>query len=275
MIIILIVCGTFTLFGLGLGRLHLYFKRNAKTLRASIYAIERYQSSSRRKKSTYYRPLIKYTFEGQNYIFSSNFGSSDLKYRINDQVKVLSLDKGAEYVRLQSRIQWLFPLIFFVSGTLGSLIYFYKNPSFIIFSIYLTALALIPTMLYRYLKSKNLLDKFIETVLKAKIEDEISMKDREIFTKKRELKQHLQKNKFIGLIITLFFLLATSTGLHFSWNKTKLSSKEYFFDLMSNLELINQLEKFIQDKNLLLSLILIVFTALLLYSLLYQLFKKR
>ena len=42
-----------------------------------------------------------------------------------------------------------------------------------------------------------------------------------------------------------------------------------------DLELINQLEKYIQDKHLLLSLILIVFTALLLYRLFYQLIKKR
>lgn len=263
------------LFGLSLGGLYLYFRKNGRALPATIYGIERYQSRSNRKTSTYYRPLIKYSFKGKNYIFSSTFGSNEIRFRVGEKVKVYSLDIGPEYVRLKSKVQWLFPLIFFILGFIGSAIYFYKNPSTAFLAIFILFLTSLPFVSIQILKAKGLLDKFNKSALKVKLEDKESMNGREIFIEKKDLNQHIKKNRFVAFIITLIFSLASSTALHFSWKETKEGSKEYFFELIKNYELYTEMEVYIKDKNFLLSIILMLFTALLIYSLIFQVLRKK
>lgn len=275
MIIFLIVSSVFLVFGLLLGLNYFYFKANAKTLPGRIHAIERYQSRQNRKTSTYYRPLIEYAFKGENYVFTSNFGSSDIGWNIGQKVQVYSLDKGPEYVRLKAKIHYLFPLIFFIFGFAGSAFYFYHHHSSLIIGVYATAMILAPIFAYQYLKSKNLVEKFIQELLKNKIETPKSLEEREIFFDKASLSEHAEKNHKVAFFITLFFATGTSTALHFTWAKTKQSSKDFIYSLAEDLSRVEEIKNYMNDKSLAVSLVLAFFTSMLLYSLLYQVITKK
>ena len=275
MIIFLIVSSVFLVFGLLLGLNYFYFKVNAKILPGRIHAIERYQSRQNRKTSTFYRPLVEYAFKGESYVFTSNFGSSDIGWSLGQKVQVYSLDKGPEYVRLKAKIHFLFPLIFFIFGLAGSTYYFYHHHSNLIIGAYATAMMLAPVFAYQYLKSKNLVDKFFEALLKNKIETPESLKEREIFFDKASLNEHSEKNHKVAFLLTLFIAIGTSTGLHFAWEKTKLSSKEFIYGLTEDFSRVEEIKNYMNDKNLVLSLILAFFTSMLLYSLLYQVISKK
>ncbi|MFT6068104.1 MAG: hypothetical protein ACJAT2_002351 [Bacteriovoracaceae bacterium] len=275
MFIILIVSSVFLVFGLLLGLNYFYFKGNARTLPGRIHAIERYQSRTNRRTSTFYRPLIQYAFNGENYVFTSSFGTGDNRWKIGQRVEVYSLDNGPEYVRLKAKIHFYFPLIFFIFGLCGSAYYFYHHHSFIILSVYALGMMLVPFGFYHFLKSKNLVEEFIESLLKNKIEDEESLKGREIFFEKALLEKHTQKNDKAAFIVTLVFAIAISTGLHFSWEKTKDTSKEFIYGLTSDFNSIQEIKNYMNDKNLVLSMILAFFSAMLIYSLIYQVLRKK
>ncbi|MBK24676.1 MAG: hypothetical protein CME70_11830 [Halobacteriovorax sp.] len=271
MYVILIVSGIFTLFGLGFSGLYLYFKNKGKTLKGTVFGIERYISRTNGKaKATMYRPLIKYHFKGKEYLFTASYGSNDIHQRIGDKVKVLSLDDGPEYVRLKTKIQWVFPLAFLSFGIAGSVGFFYVSPSTLVLGIYIALLLLVPMILYQYIKSKGLLEQFTKSLLKAKLEDEESLKAREIIYSKNELDKMLVSFRKGAFVATLFFCLCSSTGFYFSWEKTKDSSKEYFYSVFKNFDLIHEFKLYSNDKSFLLSLFLMFFTVLLIYSLIFQ-----
>ncbi len=275
MFIVLAVSSVFLVFGLLLGLNYFYFTSNAKTLPGRVHAIERYHSRTNRRTSTYYRPLIEYAFKGKNYIFPSSFGTGDIGWSIGQRVQVYSLDTGPEYVRLKSKVHFLFPLIFLIVGLAGSSYYFFNHHSTFILSLYAAVMILAPIAFYQFLKSKNLIDKIIEGFLKNKIEDAETMKGREIYFEKALLNQLTQKNQKVAFIITLVLAIGSSTALHFSWGKASNRSKEFIYGLSSEWARLEEIKSYMNDKNLVLSMVLGFFTAMFIYSLIFQVLKKK
>lgn len=276
MYLILVVSGIFILFGLSFSWIFHYFRNNGETLKATVVGIESYKSRHNNKStSTMYRPIIKYYFQGSKCLFTASYSSSDIHHTIGDKVKVLSLNKGPEYVKLKTKAQWLFPVTFFLFGLGGSLGFFYLNPNKNVLMIYIIFLLLIPVAFFQILKSKGFLDQFIDSILKTKLEDDESLKERNIFFDKSDLDKKITSFRKSGIIITIIFFFASNVGLYYSWLYSKLSSKEYFMKIIKDYELLNDLKLYIHDKNFFLFLILLFFTIVLAYSLIYQAFIKK
>jgi hypothetical protein len=272
--VLLIVSGIFTLFGLFFCLLYLYFKRRGRLIPAKIFAIERYQSTTNHQQTTLYRPLIKYNFKGQSYIFSSSFGSSNVSHKIGQEVKVISLETGPEFVRLKTPIQWLLPFIFFAVGVTGAGIYFTKAPSNFVLTLYAITLILIPYGILRVLRAKGLVDQFFEEVLKTRIEDKESLEGRKLFKDQKMLKLHLNRSHTFTFAFTAILTLGSIIGSILCWKKILPRSKSYIFDLPGNMQRLNELEIYLNDRNLLLFLIMMFFSFVFIYSLIYQQLKK-
>lgn len=274
MFVLFVVGAIFCLFGGLFLLVNLYFKNHGKVLRGSVIGIERYISKGRkRSRSVMYRPLIEYHFNGKAIIFNTSIGTNSIRYRIGEKVKVLSLNKGPEYVRLNSILWWTFPAVFFGIGLILVAAYIlgsesYQAKTFTIF-VFLTVLL----VAYFRLKSKNLIERLVDTALQVKIEDIESMKGREIFFNESDIEQETQKYSKISLIITSVFLFASSYGVHHFYQSMTERSLDYLFSLMERPENLAIINSYTNDKSMLLFLICSFFTLVLSYSAIYQ-YKK-
>ncbi|MCP4912429.1 MAG: hypothetical protein GY909_04865 [Oligoflexia bacterium] len=276
MMVVLLVGTIFLIFGVLFSLLYLHFLNNAKTLPAKVYAIEKYISKTRSRNSSsssvFYRPIIQYNFQGNEVLFQTSYGSSQVHHEIGQRVKVLSLNKGEEYVRLKGKIAIIFPLIFIVIG-LGLLTFFFLQKhslNFIILSVSLSLTG--PLILYFQLKRKNLFDQMIDHALKTKVLTDDDLAKKTIFKSNAELNKELNKNFKIGFIMTLIFLAPCLYGVNYFYSKTKPENIEkikIFFSDFSQWKIFQTID-INRDKEFLGFLILSFFSLMLIYSLIFQ-----
>lgn len=274
MIVVFLVGSIFFAFGTVFIFNYYYYRQNGRSLPAKIYGIEKYYSTnSNRSKTLYYSPIVEYLFQGKTYLFKASFGSSNISHKINQKVKVFSLNKGPEYVRLQTKIAWIFPSIFFIVGLILLIWFFSQEHSFEYIALCIFIDLAIPYFIYRKLKEKKLIDQLLDSFMRGKIETEETLKGREIFRSNTELRKELNRYKKTGLIITSVFLSATAYGTYFFHKEMSSSSKNLIQSVLKDLstwELLKTLPY--QSEGEIIGFAFCLFMSLLLiYSLFFQL----
>lgn len=252
-----------------------FFKNHGKVLRGSVVGIEKFlsRSTKNQSKQTMYRPLIQYYFKGSNYKFVGH-GRNEIVYRIGQPVKVYSLEKGPEYVMLDSSVYNIFGGAFFIGGCVSGYIFFFKSgvaeqTLLGLGLIYLVGLIAITL----FLKSKGFLSLIMDGLLKTKLETDETLKGREIFTSKSNIQKERSKNAYLGLIITSVFTLFDSVALYICYNKLTSEQQSLLWDTFSNFELIPELLEVAKQGPLAGVLITLFMLPLMLHSFLYSLKK--
>tara|TARA_R110000868_G_scaffold117600_12_gene312399 strand:+ start:19733 stop:20572 length:840 start_codon:yes stop_codon:yes gene_type:complete len=275
MIIMYVVGTVFVIFGGIFLLINLHFFRNGKVLNGKVIGIEKYlsrQSSTNntRAKQVFYRPIVEYLFNGQTVKFASSFGSSAISHKIGQRVKLISLHKGAEYVRMNSKLLWLFPLIFFVLGCILSGVYLYNEES----SNFKVGVLVLSFGLiffgYQQLKRKNLLDAITDSLLKVDVLDDTELMEKEIFYSEAEVSKELAKTYKYSFWITVVFTMALAYGAHFFYGELKPKSLDYIDRVTSDPAAIVEIQSYISDKSLLGFIVCSIFAVLMLYSVFYQ-----
>tara|TARA_R110000868_G_scaffold258137_8_gene515406 strand:- start:1708 stop:2541 length:834 start_codon:yes stop_codon:yes gene_type:complete len=272
MFVIILVGSVFIIFGSLLLAINIHFLRNGKVLKGKIVGIEKYQSYERNKGTqVFYRPVVEYHFNGATVKFACSFGSSAISYKIGERVSLFSLNKGPEYVRLNSKTLWIFPSIFVVLGSIASIVYLFNEPS-LQTKVGVIALILLAILYgYNYLKKKNLIEMITENMLKASVLDSEQLAKREIYNSQSEITREIKRSYKYSLPITTIFACALGYGAYFFYGQLRPSSMEFIGGLLENPGSAAQIQQYMSDKPLLGFLICCFFGVLMIYSIFYQL----
>lgn len=275
MLIFLFVGSVFFLVASILTYKNLYFSSNGRKLSAKVHAIEKYLSRTRKGSSTFYHPILEYSFNGENVLFCSSIGSGTPTWEIGEKIDVYSLDKGPEYVKIANRNQWVFPSIFGLVG-LGLMIFFIlqeQSLTFLLFSV-LSDIGIF-FLLYLYIKKKSPLDKVFDSLLTSKIETSETLKDRDIYFEKKVFDKEMSKYEGVTIIVTSVITSACYFAMAYFWNISKKGSQEYFWKVVSSFTDFKDFQNYTNDKAFLGFLIMLFFSLTLSYSLAYQLKNRR
>ncbi len=271
MIVVFLVGTVFFIFGGLLLLVNIHFYQNGKILSAKIIGIEKYITTGQKnKRQLMYRPLIEYHFNGALVRFSTSIGTNSISYRIGEKVKVLSLHKGAEYVRLNSKLWWVFPSVFFLAGFAMCFGYFMSNQSSMNKIIVVVVVTCAIAFGHYRLKSKGLLDKIVDDFLKAKLEDDETLVGRDIFLSQNDILSENKNNFKIPMLITSILLGLSSYGIHFFYQTMKPKSIEYIHKVLENPQMLESFKAYTADQALLGFVLCIIFSPLFIYSVLYQ-----
>lgn len=244
-------------------------------LRGKVHAIERYISRTNKGSSTFYRPIISYTFNGESIWFRGSMGSGTPLWKIGEPVELYSLDKGPEYVKMARKNQWIFPIIFGLIG-LGLIIFYsYKDHSSMFFYFSIIGDVSFFLFIYLFLKRKGLLEGIFDSFLKSHLETEESLKDREIFFENVTLDKEMRKNEKVAFYISLTALAGCYYGAIRFWEFSSQKSKDYFWHLLNNFSGFNEIELYLKDEKFIGFLAFLFFSLMLTYSIFYQLKNRR
>ena len=265
MILFVLVGGVFAIFGGALLYVRSYFLKYASKVWGKVVAIEKRMSTHRsgnsRESSITYAPIVEYIFNGEPILFSSGGSSNNIyKYKINDRVRVLSLDKGPEYVMLEKGVLGTMGRVFFIVGLVFCGIGFYNlfqksaSPTFSWFSELAFLLLLAPgafivsVKIRQYFKDHDV--KLSELMLKsAKLETRESLEGREVYWSKQALEKELASVTKVGLIVSLVFFVGALVGLYFTWNALPVASKNLLSGLLENSGNFQQVLVLVQRKD--------------------------
>jgi hypothetical protein len=260
MVLFVIVGGIFTLFGAGLLYLRFYYRKHARRVWGKVVALEKYEpsrSSRNSQRSIVYRPVVEYIFNGETYRFTSGGSSNNIyKYKVNQRVRVLSLDKGPEYVMLEDGVVGIMGNIFFLLGLVlvgVGLWQLSTRPSFS-FSDWAPLLFILPAALIIFIKVRkslqsNNVDIADQMLKSANLETDESLAGRTIYWSSSQIKKEVNTNNKIGLTISTFFLVGSLTGLYFTWQALPPHTQELLSNLMNQSENFDKLLVLIKKKD--------------------------
>ncbi|MBH47117.1 MAG: hypothetical protein CME71_03000 [Halobacteriovorax sp.] len=275
MIVMYVVGIIFVIFGGIFLLINLHFFRNGKILQGKVIGIEKYlsrqsNSNNRQAMQVFYRPIVEYIFNGHNVKFAASFGSSAISHKIGQRLSLISLHKGAEYVRINSKFLWLFPLLFFIIGSAFAGVYLYQEESS---NFKVAALVLSLGLVffgYQQLKRKKLLDAITDGLLKVDILDAEELAKKEIFFSDREISEELARSYKYSLPITIAFACALAYGVHYFYTQLSTQTLSYLEQLLGDPSAITDIQMHLGDKPFLGFLVCLFFTVMMIYSVFYQ-----
>jgi len=263
----LIVGFAFFAFGSLFLYIRMVFESEAKVVSGTVVGLERkishMGSGQSRRRSVLYRPLVEYAFKGQNYRFTPDSSSSNgiFKYKIGQKVKLLSLDKGAEYVLLKEGSLKMISVLFILIGlgVMGVGInllrdFDFTNPFDYLFHLLPLASILIFLLMAKMKMGKRkrgLKEKGIEgQMLKsATLETEASLKGRTIYWSNHEIKKELGKVNKLGAFVTFIFLSFSLLFTAHMYKRMQGSARETLLAFMSDLSQLDGVIELLKAEN--------------------------
>lgn len=255
MIILMIVGSIFTLLGLYLLYIRLYYHRYAQVKPATVVGMRKVISHNRGHNSSgskvLYYPIIEYSFEGENYRFRAGGSSNAIfNYKIGKKVKVLSLRYGPESVMLRGSSHLILGVIFSLAGLIACFLGFsqvnkvdWTDPFDLFFnlapllSLFFFALGLLYKV--KVSSKKGHSAKSSHSTKKAMFKDAIletseSMADENVFINEFELKKEIESVAKGGVIVSMVFFILSLLGCSFFWTKLPKEVKTSLFEWMEN-----------------------------------------
>ena len=265
MILFVIVGGVFALIGGALLYMRFYFLKHADRVWGKVIAIEKtishHRSGSSSSSSVTYRPIVEYVFRGETYWFSAGGSSNNIyKFKIDQRVGVLSLDKGPEYVMLEDGILGTMGKIFFVIGSLlfgfGIWQIFKKPPQTMTDWLwdYGVLLFIIPPTFVVFSKIKKHFEKsdtnIAEQMLKAaKLETDETLRKRKVYWTRKQLQNEVGNINRIGYAMSSIFLILCLVGLGFTWQWMTPETRDLILGSITNLDNLNEIMALVKKKD--------------------------
>lgn len=257
MFIAIIVGGVFLLFAGLLFYRRNYFTSHGRKVIASVVGVERYVSKNKsrtsNKSQVFYRPLIKYVFNGDEYCFMGSVSSSSLDYKIGQQLKVYSLPQGPEYVVLVKSKLIYFILVF---GIIGFSILIFAGHRILDSldrsdPIELILQVTIPTLFFMFFifmvhrrigkinsqrAANNETPVSILDFCKTTIETQDSLERKQIFWTNEAIAEELKRHSKAGLIISLVFTIGSWLALYLFFYNLPVSKQNNYLDYATSPE---------------------------------------
>ena len=248
--IFLLVGGIFTFIGALFLKKYLFYKKHGSMIRGTVIGVEEYVSTNTNKQSsTYYAPIIEFSFNGATYLFKDGGSSNGLgKYRIGQSVKLLSHAKGPEYIYLIGGVGNIFLIVFIILGLIliavgiVNLIDEVTSPKGFQFDWF----GFIPLIIFFFVGGgiikkirefqkktgeKVEFDFNKETLIKRK-----DLKGKNVYYTQGEIKAKLSKFNQSALLISGVYFIGMSTLLYYYWNDQSDAFKNSVLDILKDID---------------------------------------
>ncbi len=234
-VIFLVVGLLFIAVGIFFIRDHKIFLITARKANGNVVAVEKYESTnSDNETTTYYRPIIDFTANNDNYRLTSSMGSGAITHEIGQRVPLLYMSDNPKDARLDGPAQYILGVVLTALGLGACSVYVFThiNDGFAwwdgVIAILVIGFLFIKARKFMKLAGVTSIDDIKREFKKAKKESGdaaiIGSKDdpffdstRIFYKNRKEFKAEKGKLEFSGKIINLVFLLVGCTLAYFGW----------------------------------------------------------
>lgn len=258
---------------------HLYFKMKGRRIPGEVIGIEKYiattKTSNTTSKSLMYRPIVKYLFNGAPYIFVGG-GRNVINYAVGQTINLLNIPSSPKLTKIDTNLSLIFGICICLFSLVPGHHFITSSMSFNIKLISIATYCIIAYFGYRkvqsYDKSVNL---FLQLLSISKFETKETLKGRDIFTSKEDIKTEEKRHYKAGLAITMVFFLAVLALFVQCYSSLSVSSLTFLSSLFSESYSQNELVQiFKRDPKLIGASFSLVMMLLCTYSMIMQI-KKR
>ena len=259
--------------------IHWTYKRGGTVVPGKIVGIEKYVSTSvssrGRSSQLMYRPIYEFSYEGKHYWFYSG-SKNTISHRIGQQVKLLQLPGGPEYVLPLKNIYALFSTVFGLAGIICWYIFLQSDHSIVFKSVGAFIVACVLVLAGWKIKQRFPQVDFMTELLKSN--HLVSKKDfagREVFWKQSSVDQEVARINKVGIIIALVFMALSGGLAHLCWTKMKPSVKSHLLEIGFEFSRWPELKDYFPGEGELIGFLIGIFFMLTAcYSLVYSLNKR-
>ncbi len=257
---------------------HKKFLETARKANGNVAAIEKYISTTstngRTETSTYYRPIVDYVANGDNYRLTASIGTGDMKYVIGQRVPVLFVPDNPKDAKIDTPMQYMMGGIFTFLGLMGVGVFIFDHlDSGIVWWEPLIALSVVVFFANMVRKGMKLAGVSSIAEIKHEIkkhkkeqgnavivgseDDPLLDDERTFYSNRKELMAEKGKLDFAKVIISLIFMFAGFVMLYFGWDmylqESRRSSpdaiKQYALLGMGGLFVFSSMMSFLQSKG--------------------------
>lgn len=258
--------------------INLKYRESGKSINGKVIAIEKYVSrsvSSRgRSSQLMYRPIYEYNHEGKTYWFYSG-SKNTISHKINQQVNLLKLPGGPEYILPEKNVYTLFSTVFGLFGIISWTIFLSSDHS-IFFKLISIALVIgtISIGIQQVRKKFPKLNFFNELLKSNHLVTKEDLEGRTIFWQQAEVLKEVAFINKVGIWIALAFMTFSGGLTYLCWSKMNSTVKSHLMEIGFEFSRWPELKSYFPREGELIGFIVGLFFLLIsVYSILYS-FRK-